>query len=187
MSITLSDETKSRYPEYLKILNKLDLSGTEVTTSKQLENLTNIDATTIRRDFHMLGRLGIRGKGYDVKKLLDFIKTQLDLFNNETLLLIGNNSLPALIDKGLHIDQFTSVNKLTPNKYKIAIISEINSNSPISLQDIVDQLTAYGIQGFINTTSESIHFSKDVIVQTLDIYATVQAMQYKISLESKEV
>ena len=72
----ISKATMSRYPVYLKALRKMQHQGKEMFLSSELYEETGIQDTTIRRDFTYLSEnevLGRRGKGYDVKKLIDVI------------------------------------------------------------------------------------------------------------------
>ena len=82
MDKKISNATMSRYPVYLKALRKMQHEGKENCLSSELSELTGILDTTIRRDFTYLSKtnnFGQRGKGYDVKHLIDVLSEVLGL------------------------------------------------------------------------------------------------------------
>ena len=96
MDKKISNATMSRYPVYLKALRKMQHEGKENCLSSELSELTGILDTTIRRDFTYLSKtnnFGQRGKGYDVKHLIDVLSEVLGLGLDESIILIGVGNL----------------------------------------------------------------------------------------------
>ena len=98
----ISKATMARYPIYLKALRKMQHQGKEMFLSSELFEATGIQDTTIRRDFTYLAdneALGRRGKGYDVKKLIDSFNRVLGLELDEPIIIIGVGNLGQAILK----------------------------------------------------------------------------------------
>ena len=86
----------------LKALRKMQHEGKENCLSSELSSLTGIQDTTIRRDFTYLSKtdnFGQRGKGYDVKHLIDGLSEVLGLGLDESIILIGIGNLGSAILK----------------------------------------------------------------------------------------
>ena len=102
MDKKISNATMSRYPIYLKALRKMQHEGKENCLSSELSSLTGIQDTTIRRDFTYLSKtcnFGQRGKGYDVKHLIDGLSEVLGLGLDESIIIIGVGNLGSAILK----------------------------------------------------------------------------------------
>ena len=57
MTKKISSATLHRYPIYLKALRKIKKDGKEKIMSNELAKYVNINSTTIRRDFSLIGTL----------------------------------------------------------------------------------------------------------------------------------
>ena len=85
-----------------RMLTKMQHEGKENCLSSELSSLTGIQDTTIRRDFTYLSKtdnFGQRGKGYDVKHLIDGLSEVLGLGLDESIILIGIGNLGSAILK----------------------------------------------------------------------------------------
>ena len=102
MDKKISKATMSRFPVYLKALRKMQHEGKETCLSSELFEITGIQDTTIRRDFTYLSKtdnFGRRGRGYDVKHLIDGLSEVLGLGLDESIILIGVGNLGSAILK----------------------------------------------------------------------------------------
>ena len=102
MEKKISKATMSRFPVYLKALRKMQHEGKETCLSSELFEITGIQDTTIRRDFTYLSKtdnFGRRGRGYDVKHLIDGLSEVLGLGLDEPIILIGVGNLGSAILK----------------------------------------------------------------------------------------
>ncbi len=66
--------TAKRLPIYYRYLNILLDADKKRVSSTELSEAVKVDSATIRRDFSYFGALGKRGYGYDVEKLLAFLR-----------------------------------------------------------------------------------------------------------------
>ena len=87
----ISKATMSRFPVYLKALRKMQHGRKRNMFISELFEITGIQDTTIRRDFTYLSKtdnFGRRGRGYDVKHLIDGLSEVLGLRLDEPIILI---------------------------------------------------------------------------------------------------
>ena len=85
--------TLERFPVYLKALRKLKNDGQTTVMSSRLAEHVNILATTIRRDFSFLGRLGKQGSGYNIEFLIETFNNVLGVNFDEKIVMIGVGNL----------------------------------------------------------------------------------------------
>ena len=89
----VSKATLQRYPVYLKALRKLKSLGVKRVMSKELAEYVDIQPTTIRRDFSLIGHLGKQGFGYDVDELIEIFSSSLGINFDEKIILVGAGNL----------------------------------------------------------------------------------------------
>ena len=197
----VSDPAMKRYPIYLKALKELKNDGLPRVQSKELAMLTGIDATTIRRDLMMLGKLGTKGKGYNVVRLSNYLSKQLGLASNEQLILVGTGKLglallnyntwndivggivcafdekPGKVKKKVEVPVYSirEMKKKMPKDCRIAILCTSKNT-----QKIVNQLADNGIIGIINYTMEHFTTPAGVIVRNVDIVSDIQSLVIKL-------
>ena len=208
----ISQATMSRYPIYLKALRKMQHEGKEVFLSSELYEATGIQDTTIRRDFTYLAKqesLGQRGKGYDVKHLIDILNEVLGLGLHEPIILIGVGNLGSAILKynrwQYTVGQIVCAFDLDPNKVgerfgvKLYNIEDLEEKFPENckiailaisqdVQETVDRLMDLGIKGIVDFTHTHFTVKPGVEVQTVDVVVAIQelAIQMHLNNESEE-
>lgn len=194
----------SRFPIYLKALRKFQLEGKETCLSSELADLTGILDTTIRRDFTYLSKtdnFGRRGKGYDVKHLIDGLSAVLGLGLDESIILLGIGNLGSAILKynrwqytvgkivcgfdedvnkegerfGVKVYHIDDLEKNFPEGCKIAILA-ISDN----VQSTVDRLMDLGVKGIVDFTHSHFTIRPDVEVQQVDVVVAIQELVIKM-------
>lgn len=205
----ISKATMARYPIYLKALRKMQHQGKEVFLSSELYEATGIQDTTIRRDFTYLSdneSLGRRGKGYDVKKLIDSFNQVLGLGLDEAIIIVGVGNLGQAILKynrwhytvgqivcgfdkdqnkegemfGVKMYTIDELENRFPKNCKIAILA-ISEN----VQETVDRLMALGIRGIVDFTHEHFTVRPGVEVQTVDVVVAIQELVIKMHVNDE--
>jgi len=206
----ISKATMSRYPVYLKALRQMEHQGKEVFLSSELYLATGIQDTTIRRDFTYLAKdesLGQRGKGYDVKKLIEIFSNALGLNLVEPIIIVGVGNLGSAILKynrwhytvgqivcGFDSDpnkegelygvKLYNINRLEdefPKGCRIAILA-ISDN----IQRTVDRLVALGIRGIVDFTHEHFIVPNDVDVKNVDVVVAIQELAIELSMKDQK-
>lgn len=196
----ISKATMSRFPVYLKALRNMQLEGKEQFLSSELSEVTGILDTTIRRDFGFLTTkeaLGTRGKGYDVKEIINVLNNVLGLGLNEPIILIGVGNLGSAILKynrwqytvgkivcgydqdknkvgeryGIKLKHIDELEETFPKGCKIAILA-ISEN----VQETVNRLMDLGVKGIVDFTHSHFTVNRDVVVQTVDVVVAIQEL-----------
>lgn len=209
MDKKISKATMSRYPIYLKALRKMQHQGKEMFLSSELYEATGIQDTTIRRDFTYLSdseNLGHRGKGYDVKKLIDSFNQVLGLGLDEPIIIIGVGNLGQAILKynrwhytvgqivcgfdkdqnkegeifGVKMYNIKDLETKFPSDCKIAILA-ISEN----VQETVDRLMDLGVKGIVDFTHEHFTVRPGVEVQTVDVVVAIQELVIKMHVNEE--
>ena len=194
--------TLQRYPIYLKALRRMQKYGKTRVMSKELSEQVNIEPTTIRRDFSLLGNLGKQGYGYDVDTLIDIFNQELGVDFDEKIILVGAGNLGRALMKynkwdhvvgeitcafdvnpdrqgvrfGIPVYDLSELEEKIPEGCRVAILA-IGDN----VQKTVDKLVECGIIGIIDFTHKSIKAPKGVSIKTVDVVASIQEMVFEIN------
>lgn len=205
MDKKISKATMSRYPVYLKALRKMQHEGKEVCLSSELFETTGIQDTTIRRDFMYLSKtdnFGRRGKGYDVKHLIDGLSEVLGLGLDEPIILIGIGNLGSAILKynrwqytvgqivcgydqdknkegerfGVKLYSIEDLEKTFPKGCTIAILA-ISQD----VQHTVNRLMDLGIKGIVDFTHSHFTVRPGIEVQAVDVVVAIQELVIKMN------
>ncbi len=198
--ISVPKATLKRYPVYLKALRKLQSQGVDRILSKELSEYTDIQATTIRRDFSFIGSLGKQGYGYDVNHVISVFDDLLGTNYEEELIMVGVGNLgKALLNynrwgsvvgeivcgfdsdrqkTGLINDvpvyHISELKEKLPKNCRVAIVTV-----PENVQDTVDLLVDAGIKGIIDFSHEHVMAPKGVIIKQVDVVSAIQELVFQ--------
>jgi len=198
--------TLQRYPIYLKVLRNLKKEGFSRVQSKELSEFTDIEATTIRRDFSFIGNLGKQGYGYDVEKLIEQFEQVLGVHFDEKIILVGTGNLgrallnynrwdhvvgkivcgfdidPEIIDEDgeFPIYPLDRLEEKIPEGCRLAILTASRNQ-----QETVDKLIECGIIGIIDFTHGHFKVPKSVTVRTIDVVSAIQELVFAINFKQK--
>ena len=86
-----------RLPKYARALAQLDAEGRDVVSSQELGVRLNITHAQIRKDLSYFGRFGKQGRGYNVQKLLDELRSIVGLNRQWKIALVGAGRLGRAI------------------------------------------------------------------------------------------
>lgn len=200
--INVPKATLQRYPIYLKALRKMSKYGKTKVMSKELSEQVDIEPTTIRRDFSLLGNLGKQGYGYDVNALIEIFNQELGVDFDEKIILVGAGNLGRALMKynnwdhvvgeincafdvnpdrqgvrfGINVYAMEDLEEKIPMGCRIAILA-IGEN----VQTTVDRLIECGITGIVDFTHKSIKAPKGVSIKTVDVVSSIQEMVYEMN------
>jgi len=171
---------------------------------------TGIQDTTIRRDFTYLAKdesLGQRGKGYDVKKLIEIFSNVLGLNLVEPIIIVGVGNLGSAILKynrwHYTVGQIVCGFDSDPNKegelygVKLYNINRLEDEFPkgcriaiLAISDdiqlTVDRLVALGIRGIVDFTHEHFIVPNDVDVKNVDVVVAIQELAIELSMKDQK-
>ena len=192
--------TLQRYPVYLKALRRLKKYGHVRIMSKELSELINIESTTIRRDFSLLGNLGKQGYGYEIDTLIDIFNQQLGVDFDEKIILVGAGNLGRALmkyNKWDHVvGEITCAFDINPDRqgvrFKIPVYSmdELEAKIPEgcriailtisdNVQDTVNQLIACGIRGIVDFTHKHVQVPNNVSLKVVDVVSSIQELVFE--------
>ena len=200
----IPDETVRRLPVYLRGLMFLLEEGRERISSSNLGDFVGIPSWQIRKDFSYFGEFGVRGVGYEIKKLVSEIKGILKLNTIQKAALVGTGNLgtailsypgfelygfdvsaafdndPGKIGKKIKNVEILDISKLdTLKKHSIKLgIIAVPRNAA---QEIADALVKAGVTGILNFSPCYIMVPKKVKVITIDIAGYLARMPYYAS------
>jgi redox-sensing transcriptional repressor len=200
----IPDETIRRLPIYLRGLIFLIENGHLNISSNKLSDYIGINSCQIRKDFSYFGDFGVRGVGYDIKKLCIEIKgiLRLDLYQKAALVGVGNLGLAILSYPGFKVYGFDIAAAFDNNPLKIGkmikdveifdiskadILKKLDIKLGIiavprnAAQEVADLLVNAGVVGILNFSPSYIIVSKKVKVITIDIAGYLARMPYYIS------
>lgn len=193
--------TDKRVPIYYQGLRRLQKLGIDKVKSSELADYLNIQASTIRRDFSMIGELGKQGYGYNVDYLVNVFREELGIKTMNAILIgVGNlgtallnydfeeefglvikkayDSNPMLIGKkinGIEIEELTPKCSL----YKEAEIAIVCVNSE-NAKTVVDSLTNCNVRGILNFTTERFASTKSTAVHNVDLSSELLVLAYHV-------
>ena len=132
---SIPNETIGRLFPYFRALVCLDKEGSETVSSYRLAEVCNINPSIIRKDFSYFGDFGTRGVGYDVKDLMQKIRSILNLDPAKKVALIGVGNIgKALLSysnfesEGIRIVMaFDNNSKKIGRKIKKVVIEDITT------------------------------------------------------------
>ena len=89
----ISELTISRLSIYLRCVDQLLDLGVETVSSQELAKRFNLNSAQIRKDLAYFGEFGVRGVGYNVRELRQYVVEILGLDSERRLLIVGAGNL----------------------------------------------------------------------------------------------
>lgn len=198
--IEVPKATMKRYPVYLKALRKMKKSGVNRVLSRDLAEVCDIQATTIRRDFSFIGSLGKQGYGYEIDSLIETFNGLLGMKYEEKIILVGVGNLgKALLNynrwdlgvgeivagfdsdpekvgsvNGIPVYHIEDLAKHKPENCRMAILTVSHD-----IQETVDLLIENGITGVVDFSHEHVSVPKGVILKQVDVVSAIQELIFQ--------
>ena len=201
-STSVPDVVIGRLPQYVRILNQMEYSGLTVTNSKQLGELLKVTPAQIRKDLSYFGRFGKQGRGYNVNRLSQELRSILGLNRQWNAGLVGVGRLgraiiayPGFRPEGFHVvaafDEDPSVVGSSVGGIDVRPIEQIKETvaelgihigivavpAP-NAQSVFDALVESGIKAILNYAPVAPQVPLDVKVRGVDPVLALQSMTY---------
>ncbi len=93
----ISDLTISRLSIYLRCIDQLVEAGVETVSSQQMAKRFNLNSAQIRKDLAYFGEFGVRGVGYNVRELRQYVIEILGLDKERRLVIVGAGNLGSAL------------------------------------------------------------------------------------------
>jgi len=165
----------------------------------------------VRKDLSTFGEFGVRGKGYDIDKLIEIIEDILGINKVNDLIVVGYGKMGEMITsnskvmgKGFRIvgvfdNDPQKIDQEIPGNLKIQNVDEVedfikNSSNKVETailsvvkgqaQTAAEKLVKNGIKAILNMTTYKLELPKNIVVVNMDISAKLQELNFwRINLE----
>lgn len=197
-----------RLPLYARALAMLEAQGREVVSSQELGHQLNVTPAQIRKDLSYFGRFGKQGRGYNVRKLLDELRSILGLNRQWRMALVGTGRLGRAIigyegftPQGFRIvETFDSdpewvgkkVNGITV--HSTDDLEEVLTENPVDIgivavpaetaQSVIDCLVKCGVTAILNYAPIAAHVPPNVNIKRIDPVLALQGMTYYLKAKA---
>ncbi len=194
--------TIKRLALYLRSLRYLEKKEVEIISSGKLAEHIYASPAQVRKDLSYFGEFGIRGVGYNVKKLIAEIESNLGLKKERNVALVGIGKLgsallaypgfekfgfriSALFDNnpekigkkfsGLKVEKIDRIKQVSKRrKIKIAMITVPAENA----QEVADRVVAAGIKVILNFAPYYLTIPEGIIINTIDMAIELESIAY---------
>ena len=200
----ISDRVVQRLTEYLSILKEVRKYEDGI-NSIELSKIMDTTSAQVRKDLSTFGEFGVRGKGYDIDKLIEIIEDILGINKVNDLIVVGYGKMGEMITsnskvlgKGFRIvgvfdndpkkiDQEISGNLKIQNVEKVEEFIKSSSNivetAILSVvkgqaQTAAEKLVKNGIKAILNMTTYKLELPKYIVVLNMDISAKLQELNF---------
>ena len=214
-NVEISDRVIQRLTEYLSILKEVRKYEENI-NSIELSKIMNTTSAQVRKDLSTFGEFGVRGKGYDIDKLIEIIEDILGINKVTNVIIIGHGKMGEMITtnskvlgKGFKIvgvfDRDTKkIGKKVGGNLNLKIgdisqIAEFIENYPEKIetailavikeqaQIVAEILVSGGIKAILNMTTYKLELSENTAVVNIDISAKLQELNFwRLNLTDRE-
>lgn len=206
----ISDRVVQRLTEYLSILKEVRKYEDGI-NSIELSKIMDTTSAQVRKDLSTFGEFGVRGKGYDIDKLIEIIEDILGINKVNDLIVVGYGKMGEMITsnskvmgKGFRIvgvfdNDPQKIDQEIPGNLKIQNVDEVEDfikNSPNKVETTIlsvvkgqaqtaaEKLVKNGIKAILNMTTYKLELPKNIVVVNMDISAKLQELNFwRINLE----
>ena len=206
----ISDRVVQRLTEYLSILKEVRKYEDGI-NSIELSKIMDTTSAQVRKDLSTFGEFGVRGKGYDIDRLIEIIEDILGINKVNDLIVVGYGKMGEMITsnskvmgKGFRIvgvfdNDPQKIDQEISGNLKIQNVDEVedfikNSTNKVETailsvvkgqaQTAAEKLVKNGIKAILNMTTYKLELPKNIVVVNMDISAKLQELNFwRINLE----
>ena len=200
----ISDRVVQRLTEYLSILKEVRKYEDGI-NSIELSKIMDTTSAQVRKDLSTFGEFGVRGKGYDIDKLIEIIEDILGINKVNDLIVVGYGKMGEMITsnskvlgKGFRIvgvfdNDPKKINQEISGNLKIHNVEEVeefikSSSNRVETailsvvkgqaQTAAEKLVKNGIKAILNMTTYKLELPKNIVVVNMDISAKLQELNF---------
>ena len=194
--LDISDRVVQRLTEYLSILKEVSKSDNEI-NSIELSKIMNTTSAQVRKDLSTFGEFGVRGRGYDVSKLIEIIEGILGINVVNNIIVVGHgkmgemiasNKIVGIFDKDPNkigkevldhlvvqdVENIGEFLKDTTLKVETAILAVVKEQAQIAANNLIKN----GIKAILNMTTYKLEVDDNITVINMDISAKLQELNF---------
>ena len=200
---TISDLTISRLSVYLRCVDRLVEIGVETVSSQDLATRFNLNSAQIRKDLAYFGEFGVRGVGYNVRELRQYVVEILGLDRERRLVIVGAGNLGTALChySGFSGGSFLVVGVLDSDPTRIGdatpagllvedaerlgeIVSQrqveigVITTPPASAQTVCDRMVEAGLTAILNFAPIRVKAPEGVLVKSVDLKIFLEELSF---------
>ena len=197
----ISELTISRLSIYLRCVDQLLDLGVETVSSQELAKRFNLNSAQIRKDLAYFGEFGVRGVGYNVRELRQYVVEILGLDSERRLLIVGAGNLGNALShySGFSRGDFLVVGVLDSDPSRIGEetpagllvedaerMPEIVTQRSVDIgiittpagaaQQVCDKMVDAGLRAILNFVPIRVRAPENVLVKTVDLKVHVEEL-----------
>lgn len=189
---------------YLRALLSLGAEGTATVSSAHFGSLIGVKPAQLRKDLAHFGQFGVRGRGYDVGRLLSGVEAILGTDREQKVALVGAGNLGrALFSyKGFGSRKFTIAavfdsklagQKVPGSSRSIRPLSDlpravreegmvlgIIAVPAAAAPAVADQMARAGIRGILNFAPVRLSLPRGVIAENIDLSSALSVLSFGV-------
>jgi redox-sensing transcriptional repressor len=203
---TISDLTVARLSVYLRCVERLLELGVDTVSSQELARRFNLNSAQIRKDLAYFGEFGVRGVGYNVRELRQYIVEILGLDRERRLVIVGAGNLGTALChySGFSGGSFLVVGVLdsdpsrigdpTPSGLLVEDASRLGeivkqrqveigviTTPPGSAQEVCDLMVKAAIGTILNFAPIRVKAPPEILVKTVDLKVHLEELSFHIA------
>lgn len=206
----ISELTTNRLSVYLRCLNQLAEQGIKTISSDGLAKQFHLNSAQIRKDLAYFGEFGVRGVGYYVEDLRNYLTNILGLDKPRRVAVVGAGRLgTALSDyHGFKESNFSVVALFDTDTekigqtvgnvgiYDILQLAEIVKEKAIdvviitvpaqSAQKVLETATKAGVKAVLNFAPVPLKIADDTKLKNVDLTISLESLSYFLGQSSLE-
>jgi redox-sensing transcriptional repressor len=202
----ISDLTVARLSVYLRCMESLLEAGIETVSSQALADRFNLNSAQIRKDLAYFGEFGVRGVGYNVRELRQYVVEILGLDRERRLVIVGAGNLGTALChySGFSGGNFLVVGILDSDPSRIgdptpagllvedaARLGEIVAQRRVEIgvittpasaaQEVCERMADAGLTAILNFAPIRVHAAEDVLVKTVDLGVHLEELSFHLT------
>lgn len=199
----ISDLTISRLSIYLRCVDRLIELGIETVSSQELARRFNLNSAQIRKDLAYFGEFGVRGVGYRVADLRQYLVKILGLDRERRIVIVGAGNLGTALChySGFSGDNFlvvgildsdsTRIGQPTPSGLLVEDSSRLGeiveqryaeigviATPPRSAQHLCDLMVESGLRAILNFATTRVRAPESVRIKTVDLKVHLEELSF---------
>jgi len=203
---TISDLTVARLSVYLRCMDRLLELGVDTISSQALADRFNLNSAQIRKDLAYFGEFGVRGVGYNVRELRQYVVEILGLDRERRLVIVGAGNLGTAL---CHYSSFSGGNFLVvgildsdpsrigdPTPAGLLVedagrLGEITAQRQVEIgvittpasaaQDVAESMVDAGLKAILNFAPIRVSVDDSVLVKTVDLGVHLEELSFHLT------
>ncbi len=205
----VSELTANRLSLYLRFLTQLEERDATTVSSRAMADDLGMTSAQVRRDLALFGEFGVRGVGYDVKRLRGELERILGLDRTLHVVIVGAGNLghaladypgfgggglkvvalfdvdPEKVGKetrgGVRIHHLDNIERVTGGKVDVGIVAVPAD----AAQGVVDRLIAAGVRAGRNFAPRRPRVPEGFRRKSVDLTLELESLSFFLATEEK--